>query len=163
VDPRTSAIPLDDPNLVVDVYMRLLDHLGSGGENEDELLVSATPGQRAVYTLMVADGEVNNGGFAQFLTNSSGRLIKPAIGGAQLVGAERHATLLREAAYLFPGAEVPMDDDERNELWNSLPEDALEAKLETLDPAWYELADELDDRLRTYITNHPGEFFRNAD
>jgi hypothetical protein len=55
--PRTEA---DDENVVARIYDAMLDHLDEYGENQADVLDAATPGQRAIYALLAADGEVNN-------------------------------------------------------------------------------------------------------
>jgi Domain of unknown function (DUF4375) len=133
-----------------------------GGEDlpdENEVLDKATPGQRAIYSLVVADGEVNNGGFAQFFSNSSGALTCEAVNGAELIRATEQREILLEAAALFPDGAVPVDRDERNKELDELLSEA-ERTLSSLDGRWYEADRELERRLVAYVEEHPDEFFR---
>jgi Domain of unknown function (DUF4375) len=109
--PRTEA---DDENVVARTYDAIVDQLDEYGENEADVLAAATTGQRAIYALLTTDGEVNNGGFAQFFTNATGSLIGEAIAGAERVGLPTHVEILRQAANIFPSGNVPVDFDERN-------------------------------------------------
>src|SRR4029453_3322319 len=107
------------------------------------------------------DGEVNNGGFAQFFTNATGGLIGEAIAGAERTGLHTHSAILCEAANVFPGGKVPEDFDERNDVWDSFPERKLEDELNPLDDRWYAAEDEFLPRLERYVLrDHPEEFFR---
>jgi len=149
-----------DVNLVPDIYGALIDHTGPQMDNEREMLLTATPGQRALYTLAQADGEVNNGGFYQYFGNSGGWMIYLAIGGAELIGATAHVEILREAASVFPDGQVPEDRQERNDVLDSLSDELAEDSLGTLDDRWYAADQELDARLRVYVAAHPEEFFK---
>jgi hypothetical protein len=155
--PRAAA----DEVVVLRVYDAMLDHLDQYGENQAEVLAAATPGQRAIYALCATDGEVNNGGFAQFFTNATGALIGEAIAGAERTGLHTHSAILCEAANVFPGGKVPEDFDERNDVWDSFPERKLEDELNPLDDRWYAAEDEFLPRLERYVLrDHPEEFFR---
>jgi Domain of unknown function (DUF4375) len=147
-------------NLALDVVEGLMAHMG--GEDlaqEDEVLAAATLGQRAIYSLNVVDREVNNGGFHQLFSNSSGALTCAAQSGAELIGATAQADILREAAALFPDAAVPEDRDQRNRALDDLPSEA-DAKLSSLDDRWYDGDRDLEKLMVHYIEEHPEEFFR---
>lgn len=55
---------------------------------------------RMGYTLVVLDSEVNNGGFYQFFTNSSGQVAHETLEDLRLIGAEEHAVLVETAIRL---------------------------------------------------------------
>jgi hypothetical protein len=98
------------------------------------------PDEQAFVVLVMCGGEIDNGGFAQLFTNSTGELANVAIASAERFGLDRHAALLRDAVALFPGNAFPTDFDHRYEQWNVLCEqmgDELDARLETLDQRWY--------------------------
>jgi Domain of unknown function (DUF4375) len=69
--------------------------------------------------------------------NATGALIGEAIAGAERTGLHTHSAILREAANVFPGGKVPEDFDERNDVWDSIPERKLEDELNPLDDRWY--------------------------
>ena len=149
-----------DPELLFAIQDGLLRRMDDDLSNEEEVLASASAGQRAVYALVATDGEVNNGGFEQYFFNSTGGLMDEAIDGARLVGAGKHEQILREAAAVFPGAEVPNDHRRRQEVFDSIPAEEAEPALGNLADRWYAAENELDRRLRAYVEAHPGEFFR---
>jgi len=138
----------------------IVDKLDEGGDNEGELLAAATPGERADSIVESVEGEVNNGRFSQFFTNSSGSLTRQAIATAALVGAQEPERVLRAAARVFPGGQVPVDRARRNEVFERLPDSAA-AVLERLDVRWYALDRGPDRRLRASIDAHPDQFFRS--
>jgi Domain of unknown function (DUF4375) len=57
-----------------------------------------TPEESAFFTLVLVGAEIDNGGFSQFFTNSTGDLIAAAVAGAEHFGLAEHARLLREAS-----------------------------------------------------------------
>ena len=72
-----------------------------------------TPGQRAVLPTTSVHGEVLNGGLEQYLHNSGSMFFHEAVEGLVIMGAHRHADLLRRASQVFPGGIVPRDRTER--------------------------------------------------
>lgn len=158
-DYRLSERP-PELNLIPDIWGSLMDHTGPNMRDEREMVLTATPGQRALYALAQADGEINNGGFYQYFGNSGGWMIYLAIGGAELIGATTHAEILREAASIFPDGQVPEDRQERNDALDSVPEEAGGETLGGLDDRWYSAEEELDTSLRAYVAAHPEEFFK---
>jgi Domain of unknown function (DUF4375) len=116
-----------------------------------------TPGQRALYALASVDGEIQNGGFSQLFSNSTGALTGEAVAGARLFGAHGYARLLDRASRLFPHATVPHDRGRRNRDLDRISVRALVR----LDDGWYALyeRDPLDTYYSRYIARHPTEFF----
>jgi hypothetical protein len=127
-------------------------------DHEDADLARMTRGQRALYSLVSVDDEIQNGGFSQLFFNATGSLVDEAIDGARLFGARRYETLLRRSGRLFPGRRVPEDFERRNSQLARISE----AALTRLDDAWF-AAWERDPLARyydRYIRRHPSEFFR---
>ena len=64
--------------------------------------------ERAFFALVACGAEIDNGGFAQLFTNSTGELIDEAIAGAEHFEAKEHAAVLREAKLIFPEVSSPL-------------------------------------------------------
>jgi len=122
-------------------------------------LEAATPGQRALFSIVWLESEVNNGGFDQLFWNSTGVVWAEALRGFELIGATRHLELLRKAAAKMPGGAVPGDQSERQEVVDGLPEGSFGE----LTDAFFELGDSPDHAptrlLAAYIRANPAEFF----
>jgi hypothetical protein len=129
----------------------------------DERLSDLTDGQRAVYSLDWIRKEFANGGFDQLFGNSTGYLTPEAIEGADYIGANDYADILRRAAALFPGGVVPRDRDARTDFIDS--GDYVET-LERLDEEFFALLDDPERNLTTlmaiYMATHKDEFFIRA-
>ena len=103
--------------------------LSSWGEELDNL----TRPQRTFYLNQNLERELNNGGFRQFFSNSSGEYAHETIGSLQSIGAIATAKLLQDAIRMFPGNSVPkniverqqkvMEIDNGNTLWADVDKD----------------------------------------
>ncbi|MDR0214556.1 MAG: DMP19 family protein [Comamonas sp.] len=116
-------------------------------------------GDRLFYLLNILQGEVHNGGFEQFFSNSSGDRYAQTV--AALTEVEDHASLrLLQAAKLalFADHEVPTDQAARFDLMPTAAEDhpAHETTwqpLEALDAQFYADSSSLDAALDK-VVNH---------
>jgi hypothetical protein len=70
--------------------------------------------------------------------------------------------ILRQAANIFPSGNVPVDFDERTEVFESLPEEKVEDELSALDDQWYAGDDEFLPTLARYVHNHGRSSFAEA-
>jgi hypothetical protein len=106
--------------------------------------------------------EVDNGGFHQYLYNSTGMLANDAERGADLMGATEFGDLLRELLALFPDGRLREEQEDRISFLEGLSEEGL-AKLEQLDDRFYDLMGDDPSRLAihcaAYVQEHPEEFF----
>ena len=130
----------------------------------DDRLQALTPGQRAVYALRWVVAEVNNGGFDQLFSNSTGYLLPEAREAARLLGSPQWARVLDEAAAVI-GEPFPRDRDERQERLDALTDESR-ARLERLDDRAYALQGrpetDPDELSRGYVAANPREFFLDA-
>lgn len=170
MDLRIRRDELDDPEdaeqLWWDVIEPAFDELKTPYE-PDNRLSALTPGQRALYALHWTRSEVENGGFHQYLYNSTGMLASEALRGAELIGAAGFAELLRDLRSLLPGGEFIEDRGRRLAWLETLPDGTLE-RLEQLSDRFYDLMGETSalnaqSRLAlgcaAYVEAHPEEFF----
>ena len=153
---RSSVDGLDDSHL----FWAVIEPVWPDASVDDELkhIASATPGQRAIYVATLFIREVDNGGLAQFFSNSSGMYTEELLKGLRLLGADQYASVVEQASRIFPEGKVPIDREERANLMRAIPKGELKQVLEPLE-------DELfgEERLwpffRKYIELHPQEFF----
>jgi hypothetical protein len=136
------------------IFQRLVDAEPESYDRQWAFLSQLTPGQRALFTLRIADDEINNGGVSQLFFNDTPAFAAEAAAGARLVGADAYADVLVRAVRLFPTTR-PLP---RN---RSYPEPDEQA-LTRLDDRWYALSEQRlpDDFVRRYVDRHPKEFFR---
>lgn len=69
--------------------------------DEYKTVLSFNKEQRAIYTIWLLEGNVNNGGFDQFYSNSSGRLYTFLLNALKLIGAPKFADLVLKANNIY--------------------------------------------------------------
>jgi len=92
------------------------------------------------------DGEVNNGGFAQYFFNSSGNHWKDALSGLAAIGATKHHKIMAEAIEKF-GQSMPSSARDVRDSQLSKIVRKQEDPFNEQDTAWYKTEDELLARL----------------
>jgi len=105
-----------------------------------------TPAEKHLLSVRFLDGQVNNGGFAQYFFNSSGDRWPEALAGLEAAGAEQHAALLRAVLERFPGSQPATVREKRQDELAKIArrqEDPFHAQ----DEAWYALPGGLLERL----------------
>jgi Domain of unknown function (DUF4375) len=163
--PPTSVAGQAGNEVVWTVVQRLCDDLWTSSE-ADPQLGQVTAGQRAVYSLHRARVEIGNGGIAQYFWNSDGSLVRDAIEGARLLGADDYASILCDAvALVFPTGEVATDRLERQERVDGLS-DGQHERLTALEDRFFARLHDPHTTLARYylryIQRHPTEFFLEA-
>lgn len=99
--------------------------------------------QKCIVTELIdeLEAEVNNGGFHQYFSNSSGNNAEMALSSLEAVGAEKMATILRKAIAKFPSGIVPEDRDEREKMLDEIAPDCI--GFEELDSEFCQYPDDL--------------------
>jgi hypothetical protein len=115
-----------------------------------------TAAEQLYYCVNVLEGELYNGGFHQFFTNSSGMYYEQVMDGLLELRAFDSLALLSEAKeLLFGDRKIPQDQSRRYEAVLEYPETDAEhtpwcIRLEELNSLYWEDPDELGDRLSAY-------------
>lgn len=124
-------------------------HTGKG-------FASLSQAHQHYFAASMMEGEVYNGGFDQFFSNSSGAFYALAIAGLQELEAEASLRLLREAAAVLFGDTLPPADQQAR--WDAMERramvhggrDAVTARVEPLDRAFCDDPDALGERLSAF-------------
>ena len=106
-------------------------------EEYEETLKSYTIEQRYLLAMHWLGAEVANGGFQQFLSNSTAIVWEDAYKGYQAIGSEKLAYLIEELIKIY-GRNIPFDRDERANILESFSEKKLE-EIDTLTDLYYEI------------------------
>jgi len=96
----------------------LLYRLGQKAESRGESSLSEV--ERRLCAVHGLDGEVNNGGFHQYLWNSTGDEAEVALAGLKDMGATAAAAALERAMAEFPGGKPPADRERRQEAMDEI-------------------------------------------
>lgn len=154
--PRSSVDGLDE----AEFFWALIEPVWPDTSVEDELahVESATPGQRALYVVTLCIREVCNGGLDQFFRNSSGMYADEVRKGLRLLNAIEHATAFEQALKVFPGAHVPIDQEERQAILESIPKARRKAIFRPLQEEFFG-EERIWPYFQKYVDTHPSEFF----
>ncbi len=101
--------------------------------------------QRVFYITQALEMEVNNGGFAQFFYNSSGKFANEIVSAFEKIGAVKTAEICKKAVSIY-GDTVPLDRDEREDVLvpeDEVEEERIEEILDTCDSAFYAYEEDL--------------------
>ena len=142
-------------NIIYGINSVLLDRI----TDWDSHLDSLTKEEQTLFLICGLEGEVNNGGFAQFFFNSSGDYSQETLAALNAIHADLTAHLLRQAMTIFPGGMPPADQDDRNALIDLMGDDE-ETLLGNLDDQFYEGKENLSDLLLIYVKEHKDRFLK---
>jgi hypothetical protein len=126
-------------------YRALRRELGSKVYKQEGGFSTLSDEEKIYYSVNILSGEVYNGGFYQYFSNTSAENYHHAELGLVRLGASHSLKLLRTAKeHLFGLAEVPQKQAER---WLALDKMAENSYLYSLDAEFYKNADSLDEKL----------------
>ena len=148
-----ALLSSDDTNDAIIEIDTFICELCEYGDRMDKL----TEPQKVIFFNQNLEREINNGGFDQFFVNSSGDYAHETLGSLKLVGAEKTAAILQQAIDQFPGAQVPKDRDERNDVRENIEEQAGPV-WEDLDQKFFAYEDNLNALNIAYVKANKGEF-----
>lgn len=123
------------------------------GNNDDVL----NEHERRFMIAMFVDGEVNDGGFNSFFTNSSGKYANEIVEVFRVIGSDLLADVCEKAVSIFDGP-VPTDWDERIEAYEKLDEAKVREVFDDCDELFYESEEDFEDLCMEYIQNHLDSF-----
>lgn len=125
----------------------------------DRSLANFSVQEQRYFAVTLLDGEVYNGGFDQFFSNSSGDYYSLAVDGLEELGALSSLSLVKEAAdTIFGKREPPVDQTERWQFMEAKTKRLSQvvtryrqtSRLARLDKQFWEDPDQLGSRLGTY-------------
>ena len=119
---------------------------------------SLSPAQKTFKVVWELEAEVNNGGFAQYFSNSSGRDAPRAEAALRAIGADNCADLVAEAIGTVDGDGLNWANDARRQSRiDSLAANAGDL-LNALDEKFYEYPDPLSELLTNFVAHYPNDF-----
>ena len=114
--------------------------------------------EKTIYIVYQLEAEVNNGGFDQFLFNSSGDFANETAAALRSIGAEQAAAIC-DRAFLAFGHPIPEDRTEREAFLDDAP-DEIDDILSQCDSDFYAYPDNLLNLCYDFIMAHRDEFTR---
>lgn len=142
----------DKTKFLIDMFMRLCEK-SNYGENLDVL----TAEEQVFYINNELEQEVNNGGFSQYLSNSSGNYAHRVKDCLRTIGAHKTAEICQNAFSAF-GQPIPTDREERFDFLEEYETDKVAEILSKCDERFYKYEDDLEALNYNYIKSHREQF-----
>lgn len=142
-------------NFVPDMYIHIAEKCEYG-----DAMQSINAYERVFYIAQELEGEVNNGGFAQYFYNPSGNFANETVNAFTQIGALKTAEICKKALSAFK-VELPADRAEREELLDNMDWDGIDGINEILsecDHSFYAYEDDLHSLCVAYIAAHKAYF-----
>ena len=146
---------IDDKNDFLIALGSWLSKKSNYGEHPDRF----SPAEKAIYIIYQLEAEVNNGGFAQFLYNSSGNFANETAAALRSIGAEEIAAICDRAFSAF-GQPIPKDWTERDAFLDDAITDEIDDILSQCDSDFYAYPDNLTELCYDFIMAHREQFTR---
>jgi ribosomal protein L7/L12 len=121
-------------------------------------------GERMVWDLPYMQGEILNGGFHQYLTNSTGGTSEDVKLYLRDIGAVQTLELFKRLSKIFPNGTVPRDHKQRCAIvkeWEDL--ESGNDVFNELDGCFYRQSENLDALIVAYVRKHRSEFVEPSD
>ncbi len=144
---------IEDRNAFVSAMIGYLNRKSNYGETIDVL----TPKEKTVYIVDSFQSEVHNGGFEQFLLNSSGALADELLSSLYEIGANEIAEIYKKAFAKLP-SNLPTDEKQRDSLLTELITEESSKIFDSCDQQFYKSSDNLDELLYQFIMSNKESF-----
>lgn len=138
-------------DLLIALFTRVSEKCGYGAD-----MGGLSGSERIFYITQSCEQEINNGGFSQYLFNSSGGLAGELAQAYREIGAVKTAAICGRALEALGGA-LPTDEAGRRALLDALPDDAGRC-LEECTGAFLRYEEDLNALSHAYVRRHQGEF-----
>lgn len=142
----------DTNNFIIALTDHVMEKCGYG-DSMDNL----SHAERVFFITQTCEMEVNNGGFAQFLENSSGNFANEAVDAFQEIGAPKTAEIFDTAVHVL-GQELPPDWGGRRELLDELASDEIDRILGECDDSFYQYEEDLNALNYAYVLKNKADF-----
>lgn len=111
-------------------------------------------------TVFCIDGllrEMENGGFSQFVHHDIGAHVEDTLQALVNIKSKEVSAHVEKLLSLFEGKSVPLDEDERIDLFDSIESEHTDV-ISALDDAYYDTSENLVALTLTYVTRNLKEF-----
>ena len=148
-----SHIWKDNKNKFVIAMNERICHKCCNGERMERL----SKEERIFYVVQQLEIEVNNGGFSQFFSNSSGDFANELYDAFMAVEAAKTAAICKRAMEVF-GKPMPSDRTKRAAFLDDCRSERVEAILSNCDDEFYKYEEDLLELNYGFILNNKGSF-----
>lgn len=146
------AVDMSPDDVVFPTYDTILEKCQYGDRAE-----KLNRHERVILVVRLVEDEVNNGGFSQFIYNTSGNFTGDVVASMTAIGAVKTAEICQKALSAF-GTEIPVDREARQELLEQKEEEGIDEVLNECDDAFYAYEEDLIQLCCAYILAHKDAF-----
>ena len=100
---------------------------------------------------------MENGGFAQFFHHDSGARAADTVESLERIRAVRAAALLQDVINLFPGGEVPEDEDDRTDAFDQIATE-MGDEIAAFDDRFYDSGESIVELTISYVSKNIKSF-----
>ena len=126
-------------------------------KEERKGLASFSRAERYVYAVEGMLREVNNGGWSQFFSNSSGALAFDLVPALEAIGSTRNLSIAQRALKIF-GKPASLSDADRLDRIIKLTKDGDHNPWDDLEGEFYENPEDLEAMMLEFIASNAAEF-----
>jgi len=157
---RETLAQIPDDKLEQAILDHVIQRIGKPFDRELEVVTALSPGVRAIYTTLIVENEVDNGGFNHYFWNSEGRLAQLAIAGFHRIGASAYAEVMQRAVLMYSREKPVLETFKEEGTLEAYSESCEYTEFGDLDREFFALSDirRLGDLRIAYIRSHPDEF-----
>ena len=161
--PLTTILVTSTPDdTVEDLLFSYACPTSEGDPIKEKLQVCALPiGLRMIFTTIVLQDEVDNGGLDQFFQNPSGQFANEALEDLKRIGATKHAKILHDAILLHKHDEI-IGSKTPTRKSHDRPLSYSEGRMSELDDLFYNCKENLSTLRIRFIRKHPTLFVVNT-
>lgn len=116
-----------------------------------------TKEEKVVVLIEELEREINNGGFNQFFSNSTGNYYSRILSSLKKIGSVNFYSILQRSSEPFPNASVPTGRKKRQAILEEI-KDKAEEFWEELDQEFYKYEEDIYGLLITFIKNNIEKF-----
>jgi len=155
---RADFDAVSDDQLEGMLWEHISQSVESSSDGEVAAVKELSKGERMLYVTLGVEVEVNNGGFDQFFTNSSGGLTKMAVPAFKLVGAKKYATVMRRAIAAYARTNPKQKIFKVDKTVKGYLKKYKDKSVDKVDDAFYAVKEDLRALRVKYIRDNPDEF-----
>lgn len=138
-----------------DAFLQITDVIY---EREAEIgYPNLSQGEKTVFCIDCLSREMENGGFAQLFHHDTGALSADMLEALEHIRAKSSYEVVLQMINFFPGGEVPVDEDERIEVFDKLSSELVDEIVEC-DDRFYDAGENLVELTLKYVAKNHNQF-----
>lgn len=119
---------------------------------------SLTPTEKTVYCIDGLSRAMENGGFSLLFNHETGALCSDILDGLEKIRAKNSMKVVQQVVNFFPEGQVPIDEDERSEAYDSLSNEWFD-EIAQCDDRFHDAGENLVELTLTFVSKNLSDFY----